>query len=173
MSHAVTTTEAPVEIEVETIGAGGHPDLPRRHLPIDDDVAAALAFDVEDAVGQIPVEICLAVFQLGLDVGEDDVDFLLEFGFVHAVFLCFRLYLPARLPHAGCIRALFMKSCWAQYLLWFVIATLGMGGALTACGQKGALYRPSEQVAPPVADAPELAAPAADTSDSSSTAKKP
>ena len=35
-----------------------------------------------------------------------------------------------------------MKSCWAQYLLWLVIAVLGTGNALTACGQKGALYQP-------------------------------
>ncbi|MEE8379206.1 MAG: lipoprotein [Gammaproteobacteria bacterium] len=36
-----------------------------------------------------------------------------------------------------------MKICWAQYLLWLVIAVLGAGSALTACGQKGALYHPS------------------------------
>ena len=35
-----------------------------------------------------------------------------------------------------------MKSCWAQYLLWLVIAVLGTGSALSACGQKGALYQP-------------------------------
>jgi predicted small lipoprotein YifL len=37
-----------------------------------------------------------------------------------------------------------MKICWAQYLLWFVIALLGTGSALSACGQKGALYHPDE-----------------------------
>jgi len=36
-----------------------------------------------------------------------------------------------------------MKICWAQYLLWLVIAVLGTGSALSACGQKGALYHPS------------------------------
>ncbi len=35
-----------------------------------------------------------------------------------------------------------MKNCWAQYLLWLVIAVLGTGSALSACGQKGALYQP-------------------------------
>jgi predicted small lipoprotein YifL len=35
-----------------------------------------------------------------------------------------------------------MKSCWAQYLLWLVIAVLGTGSALSACGQKGDLYQP-------------------------------
>jgi len=35
-----------------------------------------------------------------------------------------------------------MKICWAQYLLWLVIAASGAGSALTACGQKGALYHP-------------------------------
>lgn len=35
-----------------------------------------------------------------------------------------------------------MKICWAQYLLWLVIAVLGTGSALSACGQKGALYHP-------------------------------
>jgi len=53
-----------------------------------------------------------------------------------------------------------MKTCWAQYLLWLVVAVLGVGGVLSACGQKGALYRPAPEAAPQVADAPELAAPA-------------
>jgi predicted small lipoprotein YifL len=35
-----------------------------------------------------------------------------------------------------------MKPCWAQYLLWLVIAVLGTASILTACGQKGDLYRP-------------------------------
>lgn len=35
-----------------------------------------------------------------------------------------------------------MKTCWAQYLLWAVIAVLGTGSALSACGQKGDLYHP-------------------------------
>jgi hypothetical protein len=37
---------------------------------------------------------------------------------------------------------LFMKTCWAQYLLWAVIVILGAASALSACGQKGDLYRP-------------------------------
>jgi predicted small lipoprotein YifL len=41
-----------------------------------------------------------------------------------------------------------MKICWAQYLLWFVVAVLGTGSALSACGQKGALYLPDQ---PPTA----------------------
>jgi predicted small lipoprotein YifL len=39
-----------------------------------------------------------------------------------------------------------MKICWAQYLLWLVIAVLGAGSALSACGQKGALYQPEPPV---------------------------
>lgn len=35
-----------------------------------------------------------------------------------------------------------MKPCWAQYLLWLVIAVLGAGSMLSACGQKGELTRP-------------------------------
>ncbi|MDT8383625.1 MAG: lipoprotein [Gammaproteobacteria bacterium] len=35
-----------------------------------------------------------------------------------------------------------MKPCWAQYLLWLVIAVLGTGSLLSACGQKGSLTRP-------------------------------
>jgi hypothetical protein len=37
-----------------------------------------------------------------------------------------------------------MKFCWAQYLLWLVIALLGAGSMLSACGQKGDLVRPTE-----------------------------
>ncbi|HEC19145.1 MAG TPA: hypothetical protein ENI97_07340 [Gammaproteobacteria bacterium] len=37
-----------------------------------------------------------------------------------------------------------MKCCWAQYLLWLVIAVLGTGSLLSACGQKGDLVRPAE-----------------------------
>jgi predicted small lipoprotein YifL len=37
-----------------------------------------------------------------------------------------------------------MKFCWAQYLLWLVIALLGAGSMLSACGQKGALQRPDQ-----------------------------
>ena len=36
-----------------------------------------------------------------------------------------------------------MKTCWAQYLLWLVIAVMGTGSMLSACGQKGALMRPT------------------------------
>lgn len=35
-----------------------------------------------------------------------------------------------------------MKTCWAQYLLWAVIAVLGTASALSACGQKGDLVHP-------------------------------
>ncbi|HHH49235.1 MAG TPA: hypothetical protein ENK51_10165 [Gammaproteobacteria bacterium] len=54
-----------------------------------------------------------------------------------------------------------MKTCWAQYLLWLVVAILGVGGMLSACGQKGALYRP----APQVENTPELVVPAADNAE--------
>jgi predicted small lipoprotein YifL len=42
---------------------------------------------------------------------------------------------------------LFMKICWAQYLLWLAVAITGAGSALTACGQKGALYHPDSTAA--------------------------
>jgi predicted small lipoprotein YifL len=32
--------------------------------------------------------------------------------------------------------------CWARYLFWLVIAVLGIGNMLAACGQKGDLYLP-------------------------------
>ena len=32
--------------------------------------------------------------------------------------------------------------CWARYMLWAVIAILGSGSLLSACGQKGDLYLP-------------------------------
>ncbi len=35
-----------------------------------------------------------------------------------------------------------MKSCWANYLLWAVIAVFGTGALLSACGRKGDLYLP-------------------------------
>jgi predicted small lipoprotein YifL len=34
--------------------------------------------------------------------------------------------------------------CWARYLSWLVIAVLGMGNLLSACGQKGPLYLPPD-----------------------------
>ena len=34
--------------------------------------------------------------------------------------------------------------CWPRYLLWFVIAFLGTGSMLSACGQKGDLYLPDQ-----------------------------
>ncbi|RLJ18963.1 hypothetical protein DJ030_07475 [bacterium endosymbiont of Escarpia laminata] len=33
-------------------------------------------------------------------------------------------------------------TCWPRYLLWLVIAVLGSGNLLSACGQKGPLYLP-------------------------------
>ncbi len=38
-----------------------------------------------------------------------------------------------------------MRICWAQYLLWAVIAVLGAGAALSGCGSKGPLYLPEEE----------------------------
>lgn len=34
--------------------------------------------------------------------------------------------------------------CWARYLLWLVIAVLGLGNMLSACGRKGDLYLPDQ-----------------------------
>lgn len=39
--------------------------------------------------------------------------------------------------------------CWPRYLLWLVIAVLGTGSMLSACGQKGDLYLPDEPVEQP------------------------
>lgn len=36
--------------------------------------------------------------------------------------------------------------CWPRYILWLLIALLGLGNMLTACGQKGALYLPEPGV---------------------------
>ncbi len=34
--------------------------------------------------------------------------------------------------------------CWPRYFLWTIIAVLGAGNMITACGQKGDLYLPDE-----------------------------
>jgi len=34
--------------------------------------------------------------------------------------------------------------CWPRYLLWILVALLGTGQMLAACGQKGPLYLPDE-----------------------------
>lgn len=34
--------------------------------------------------------------------------------------------------------------CWPRYLLWTLIAGLGLGNMLSACGQKGDLYLPDK-----------------------------
>ncbi len=39
--------------------------------------------------------------------------------------------------------------CWARYMLWLVIAILGIGNMLSACGRKGELYLPEEPVQEP------------------------
>ena len=36
--------------------------------------------------------------------------------------------------------------CWPRYILWTLIALLGSGSMLSACGQKGALYLPDQPV---------------------------
>ena len=35
--------------------------------------------------------------------------------------------------------------CWARYLLWLIIAVLGIGNMLTACGNKDNLYLPEPE----------------------------
>jgi len=35
-------------------------------------------------------------------------------------------------------------TCWPRYLLWLVIAVLGIGNMLAACGQKGPLFLPEQ-----------------------------
>jgi predicted small lipoprotein YifL len=52
--------------------------------------------------------------------------------------------------------------CWARYLLLAVVAALGTGQMLAACGQKGALFlpRPESNAAAPKAAATPKPAPA-------------
>ena len=38
-----------------------------------------------------------------------------------------------------------MGRCWAQYVLWAVIAILGTLSMLSGCGAKGDLYLPPDQ----------------------------
>jgi len=35
--------------------------------------------------------------------------------------------------------------CWPRYFLWILIAILGLGNLLTACGQRGPLYLPEPE----------------------------
>lgn len=39
-----------------------------------------------------------------------------------------------------------MKWCRAELALYLIIAILGVGSMITACGQKGPLYLPKENV---------------------------
>ncbi len=38
-----------------------------------------------------------------------------------------------------------MRICWAQYVLWAVIALLGVSAMLSGCGAKGPLYLPGDE----------------------------
>ena len=46
--------------------------------------------------------------------------------------------------------------CWPRYLLWLVIAALGTGNMLVACGRTGKLYLPDQTGAPQEQDRPTL-----------------
>ena len=51
-------------------------------------------------------------------------------------------------PHASHIadyRNPYIMTCWPRYLLWLVIALLGAGSMLSACGQKGPLTLPDRE----------------------------
>jgi len=37
--------------------------------------------------------------------------------------------------------------CWARYSFWLLIAVLGIGNMVTACGHKGDLYVPKAEPA--------------------------
>ncbi|TVQ88577.1 MAG: hypothetical protein EA400_08675 [Chromatiaceae bacterium] len=57
--------------------------------------------------------------------------------------------------------------CWARYLFYAVVAVLGIGQMMSACGQKGDLYLPPDPpptAAPPPAgdDVPAVNAPQPD-----------
>ena len=45
--------------------------------------------------------------------------------------------------------------CWARYLFIAVIAVLGIGQMVAACGQKGDLYLPEPEKASPAAEQPD------------------
>jgi len=38
-----------------------------------------------------------------------------------------------------------MKTCWTKFAFFLVVAWLGLGQLLTACGQSGSLYLPTEK----------------------------
>ena len=38
-----------------------------------------------------------------------------------------------------------MKPCWAQYLLWLIIALASTTAMLSGCGQDGNLYLPDKE----------------------------
>ncbi len=46
--------------------------------------------------------------------------------------------------------------CWPRYLLWLVIAVLGTGNMLVACGRSGDLYLPDQTQTPRDQDRPKL-----------------
>jgi predicted small lipoprotein YifL len=61
--------------------------------------------------------------------------------------------------------------CWARYLLYAIVVTLGLGQMLGACGQKGDLYLPERPVDAPRASAPPPASePSAETLDTTDDA---
>lgn len=41
-----------------------------------------------------------------------------------------------------------MRLCWAQIVFIMVVAVLGLGSILSACGQKGPLYLPDHTAKP-------------------------
>ncbi|MEN8174696.1 MAG: lipoprotein [Pseudomonadota bacterium] len=43
--------------------------------------------------------------------------------------------------------------CWTNYLWWLVVAVLGTGSLLSACGQKGPLHLPEHQPEQPAESA--------------------
>lgn len=51
--------------------------------------------------------------------------------------------------------------CWAQYLFITLVTVLGLGSAVTACGQKGDLYLPERPPEAPISPAPSEDVPAA------------
>jgi len=38
-----------------------------------------------------------------------------------------------------------IMHCWPRYILWILIAFLGFGNMITACGQTGPLYLPEPE----------------------------
>jgi len=70
--------------EVEAARARGDPDFARDAVAVDDDLAAIVELDLDDAIGR-RLKIQFGVFQRLFDVGQRRAGGLIEFNFSHDV----------------------------------------------------------------------------------------